>query len=791
MSLNQQILNERKKWTTERCETLRADTSLIADNINVITNGDTFYLPYNNSITSDGILHTVGIIPILPSVELDSIGPTPANVSNTLQLYNTAGYKVNTQTINGVQLNATTGVDSSGSITTDILTTHTAGGSLTIESGQSAPSNLILDNNAGMTTLGNGTASVVLNYNSTTGTTTLAPTTSGSITLTLPATTDTLVGRATTDTLTNKSLSDSTTKIINASTASKVLAFSTSGSSASTTLTLTTAQTTSQSLAIPNVGSGDTILTANTFSGPTLSSNNTWTGTNTFEDSKFSILNALDSTKSMVFDNSLATTNTSLIIGNNQSISARVNIPNLSGTDTFATLGLSQTWTGTPAFPNISLTNNTNQILFDSPSGFQQTLSVTVPSANTTVTLPDFGGNDSLVGLNATQTLSHKKLIAGTTTIVDAIDNTKVIRFDCSNNATGKILTILSKQTNSETLDVPDIPANGDTIATLKLANVFTSTNTFAQIIDSGLSPSLPVYTNGSNQLVSGTGTIVTTYSTPGTFTWTQNAFTKQIIVYIWAGGSGGGSGRQGATTFSGGGGGGAGSGLLVWNGPASFFGSTETVIVGSGGAGGVPQTSATSNGNNGGGMSPSSFGNIQYLILSGQHGGNGGTTINANGGGIVDPSVVSLGGSHPGQTGGAGQASAPGNNSNLVNICSTGGGGGSGANSGTAQQAGNGASLVAIDQATVVLAAGLGGIETGTINGTNGNSGVTTHGLFTGGTGGGGGGGQSTGLVAGNGGNGGNPGGGGGGGGGSLNGTNSGAGGNGGNGQVIVVEIM
>lgn len=83
-------------------------------------------------------------------------------------------------------------------------------------------------------------------------------------TLTLPTTTDTIVGRATTDTLTNKTLSDSTTVVANATTPSKQLAFSLSNQSESTTLTISPTQSTTQSLAIPDVLGSDSFVTNNT-----------------------------------------------------------------------------------------------------------------------------------------------------------------------------------------------------------------------------------------------------------------------------------------------------------------------------------------------------------------------------------------------------------------------------------------------------------------------------------------------------------------------------------------------
>ncbi len=59
-------------------------------------------------------------------------------------------------------------------------------------------------------------------------------------TLTLPTSTDTLVGKATTDVLTNKSLSDTTTLVVNASDATKTIGFDCSGSGAGRKVTFAT-----------------------------------------------------------------------------------------------------------------------------------------------------------------------------------------------------------------------------------------------------------------------------------------------------------------------------------------------------------------------------------------------------------------------------------------------------------------------------------------------------------------------------------------------------------------------
>lgn len=288
--------------------------------------------------------------------------------------------------------------------------------------------------------------------------------------------------------------------------------------------------------------------------------------------------------------------------------------------------------------------------------------------------------------------------------------------------------------------------------------------------------------------------TKVTTYNTADSpATWTKDARTKFVKLFIWGGGGGGGSGRQGLTTVAGGGGGGGGGSTTIWEGPASVFGATESIVIGAGGAGGASQAGANTNGNPGGNATTSSFGNLSAVNGIASIGG----TATSAAGGIGAESVstfhqvqaINGGGAGTNTVGAASQNGSIAQSSH--GFGTTSGGGGGGADSVVIRTGGVGGGYVGLDGSTVIQTPAAGGIESGTINGTSGGNLKTSGGVTIGGFGGGGGGGQSAGGVAGIGGAGGFPGGGGGGGGGSLNGTNSGAGGSGGNGQVIVIEYF
>ena len=286
----------------------------------------------------------------------------------------------------------------------------------------------------------------------------------------------------------------------------------------------------------------------------------------------------------------------------------------------------------------------------------------------------------------------------------------------------------------------------------------------------------------------------ITTYT--GNNTWTKDARTKVIEVFVLGAGAGGGSGRKGTSASAGGGTGGSGGGSVNLRFPATFTGATEPVVVGTGGAGGAAQTTNATNGVDGSPGGLSSFANI--VGLGGAAGlGGASTSITAPTGrfSIAYGGGVNTSGAGDGRITTGSNALEPNSTGSSGYNGGLGGGGGGGANSVTQRTGGTGGKWTNTS-GTVLVDGGTAGLESTGIAGGNGATGTTSGGFMLGGGGGGGGGGYSVGAngatTGGNGGNGGLYGGGGGGGGGGIDAVaNSGAGGNGDNGRVIVIEYF
>ena len=290
-----------------------------------------------------------------------------------------------------------------------------------------------------------------------------------------------------------------------------------------------------------------------------------------------------------------------------------------------------------------------------------------------------------------------------------------------------------------------------------------------------------------------GGGGTITSYLTPGDYTYTIPTGATQLLVLMWGAGGGGGSGARNVTSANrtGGSGGGHG-GFSAFNFNASQFTSPINVSVAQGGIGAIAINSDSSPGV--AAQTNFSFTRFatNYFVQNGNVGNGGSITATSSTGPAGRTANWNIG-SATGTPAGSGIAGPGGGVSSmasyLMQVPTPGGGGGggvagstlgprNGAAGGGRTAAGNGA----VGGYAVFVSGGAGGIP-GTSAPTAGPSVVYPFGGL-----GGGGGGYATGTAGQAGANGSSPGGGGGGGGGSDNGFNSGAGGNGGDGAVIII---
>lgn len=407
-----------------------------------------------------------------------------------------------------------------------------------------------------------------------------------------------------------------------------------------------------------------------------------------------------------------------------------------------------------------------------------------------------------------------------------------------STSGAGQTVTVNVSGTTNHALQIGN--------STGSLTSLAVASNGEIPIGSSGSNPVLATLTAGSGiNITNGAGSItiaatgggggggvtVTTFNTPGSFTFEKGTSTKYIEVYGWNGGGGGGSGAVvGSGTAQGGGGGGCG-GFFRFAAPALFVGDSVDVTVGVGGTGGA-SVSGTQ-GNEGVQGTRSSFGAIITPTIvqsaanstpSSQAGGGGNAisqstgsgaggafldsmanrvfltatlATNRNGvpvAGYVPYSLTNNQGGH-GSTGVGADGQYLGGDGGpgfgfVYYLPTSGAQGGSVDNLNTVHNGGSGGTVYALDGSTVLAAGGAFGAS----GGFNAGDGVdqvlnpaTNGGFIFGGTGGGGGGANGSG-AGGRGGDGGFPGGGGGGGGGARSGL-SGAGGHGADGLVIVIE--
>jgi hypothetical protein len=172
-------------------------------------------------------------------------------------------------------------------------------------------------------------------------------------TLTLPTSTDTLVGRNTTDVLTNKSLSTTGFAIVDGTDNTKKLAFNISGFNTGVTLTLTATVGSTLSLAFPSgLGSGDALVSNNT--SATLLNKK-------LSDSSTTIVNNIDPTKVLAFSTGSSAASTTLTLTTGQSTTQSLAIPNVSSGDSLVTNNTTATLTNkTIAAGSNTITGLTN-----------------------------------------------------------------------------------------------------------------------------------------------------------------------------------------------------------------------------------------------------------------------------------------------------------------------------------------------------------------------------------------------------------------------------------------------
>jgi hypothetical protein len=310
--------------------------------------------------------------------------------------------------------------------------------------------------------------------------------TNGGGTLTLPTSTDTLIGRDTTDALTNKTLNNTSVFHVDSGDATKRIGFQSSGSTTATTLTLVAATTANRSITFPDTT--DTVVT-------------------------------LGATQTL--------TNKTLTLPTIASINNGGTITIPSGAGTLVTLAATQTITNkTLTAPVIATIVNTGTLTLPTSSDTLVGRATTDTLTNKTLTSPVIStivntgtltlptSTDTLVGRATTDTLTNKTLNNTNVFHVDSGDATKRIGFQSSGSTTATTLTLVAATTANRSITFPDTT---DTVVTLAATQTLTNKTLTTPSISSGLSSAFWGVSGLQFRTLAGTLTDTSSTGTVGT----------------------------------------------------------------------------------------------------------------------------------------------------------------------------------------------------------------------------------------------------------------------------------
>ena len=195
-------------------------------------------------------------------------------------------------------------------------------------------------------------------------------------------------------------------------------------------------------------------------------------GGSTFLDGAFEIQNTADTSKLLEFNLALMATGQVLTIKSTQSTSQPLTIPNITTPDTLVTLGVKSTFVA----EIVTAASATGTAGFNLPPGIAPTAPVNGDVWTTTIGV--FAQiNGSTVGPFSAGA-GGSTFLDSAFAILNAGTPSKQVQFSLTGSTASTILTIATAQAASETLNIPNITAT-DTIATLKLGNAYTGSNTW------------------------------------------------------------------------------------------------------------------------------------------------------------------------------------------------------------------------------------------------------------------------------------------------------------------------